>query len=72
MIRALLPGVPAMNLRLLKPFTVASLKSISRAAENSLLAVGHVQSHLTLEDELACLLIDQRDKQSNSPRRAPF
>lgn len=54
-----------MNLRFVEAFYwVASLKSISRAAEKLHLTQSAMSSRIsTLEDELGVLLIDRRDKQ---------
>lgn len=55
----------AMNLRFVEAFYwVASLKSISRAAEKLYLTQSAMSSRIaTLEDELGVLLLDRRDKQ---------
>ena len=54
-----------MNLRFVEAFYwVASLKSISRAAEKLFLTQSAMSSRIsTLEDELGVLLLDRRDKQ---------
>lgn len=54
-----------MNLRFVEAFYwVASLKSISRAAEKLYLTQSAMSSRIaTLEDELGVLLLDRRDKQ---------
>ncbi len=54
-----------MNLRFVEAFYwVASLKSISRAAEKLYLTQSAMSSRIaTLEDELGILLLDRRDKQ---------
>ena len=54
-----------MNLRFVEAFYwVASLKSISRAAEKLFLTQSAMSSRIaTLEDEMGVLLLDRRDKQ---------
>ena len=54
-----------MNLRFVEAFYwVATLKSISRAAEKLYLTQSAMSSRIaTLEDELGILLLDRRDKQ---------
>jgi DNA-binding transcriptional LysR family regulator len=54
-----------MNLRFVEAFYwVASLKSISRAADKLFLTQSAMSSRIaTLEDELGVLLLDRRDKQ---------
>lgn len=54
-----------MNLRFVEAFYwVASLKSISRAAEKLFLTQSAMSSRIaTLEEELGILLLDRRDKQ---------
>lgn len=56
---------PTMNLRFVEAFYwVASLKSISRAAEKLFLTQSAMSSRIaTLEEELGILLLDRRDKQ---------
>jgi len=54
-----------MNLRFVEAFYwVASLKSISRAADKLYLTQSAMSSRIaTLEEELGILLLDRRDKQ---------
>lgn len=58
-------GLHCMNLRFVEAFYwVASLKSISRAAEKLYLTQSAMSSRIsTLEEELGVLLLDRRDKQ---------
>jgi DNA-binding transcriptional LysR family regulator len=57
------PGIP-MNLRFVEAFYwVASLKSVTRAAEKLFLTQSAMSSRIAaLEDELGVLLLDRRDK----------
>uniref|UniRef100_UPI00356B3B09 LysR family transcriptional regulator n=1 Tax=Hydrogenophaga sp. TaxID=1904254 RepID=UPI00356B3B09 len=54
-----------MNLRFVEAFYwVASLKSVTRAAEKMFLTQSAMSSRISaLEDELGVLLLDRRDKQ---------
>ena len=58
-----------MNLRFVEVFYwVASLKSISRAAEKLFLTQSAMSSRIsTLEEELGVLLLDRADKQFKLP-----